>query len=151
MTQLPERKKSSLELDGVRRLNMIESTRLSGQIVQRKILSPIGMIGGYFVSLFGLGFLLYPIVAKKRPLSAHHGAFMCLVSFLILLLAGVVWIDKQQRELSQQFESSPSVDLLEQNDDSPEAFLPVDKAVLEEIDLEELEKRLELYQAELDE
>ncbi len=87
MADIPQQKKSPQELREVVRQHSLEPL-VPQSIVHKKILHPLGVGVCYILSLAGLGILFYPLIVWKRPLSSHHGGFMCFLSLLVMVFAG---------------------------------------------------------------
>ena len=112
MAEIPQRKKTADELREV--VNHHAFERFSPQsIVQKKILHPVWISVGYLLSLGGLGVLFYPLIVWKRPLSSHHGGFMCFLSLLVALFVGGYYFQQlrvPKRETTERgLDSIPSV------------------------------------------
>ncbi len=63
-------------------------------VLQNKLLNPVVCVIFYGLSIVGLGIVLYPFILWKKPLSAHHGGYMCLLSFLVLTSGGVIMYER---------------------------------------------------------
>lgn len=137
MTKIPKRKKSPEELSDVRRLNAVQNTAMESTVMS-KVLHPAMVVLGYLASLGGLGILLYPIIVWRKPLSSHHGGFMCLVSVLILASAGVYTYERS----FDVVETEDIPDYISASGDSSET------GSKPEMSMEELDAYLELLRQE---
>lgn len=90
MAEIPEKKRDDDDLARLRMHNAMQM-RPPNAAYQKKLASRVLLGVGYFLSLFGLGLVVGPLIFSTKPLSKHHGAFMGMISFLVLLGAAMIY------------------------------------------------------------
>jgi len=101
MAEIPEKRRDGEDLARLRMQNAMQMRPPIAQY-QKKLASKVLLGVGYLLSLVGLGLLVGPLIFLTKPLSKHHGAFMGLISFLILLGAAMYFREDVEFWLESQ-------------------------------------------------